>query len=139
MDAAEEKQTAEAIAALDEVCSKASSPTVEAARGKLAQADLLRWTRAMSAKRVAHSEARKLACALMEIEDLRQHGYIGLLSAAERFDPSRDIRFSTYARWWVRAHVTRALERCDWRRRDTSRVSPRSPGRRASLCVAHAT
>ncbi|MFT5679208.1 MAG: RNA polymerase nonessential primary-like sigma factor [Myxococcota bacterium] len=80
------------------------------AQGLLDQADQLRWQFAMSARRVAHSEARKLSCALMEAEDLRQHGYIGLLAAAERFDPERDIRFSTYARWWVRANITRALE-----------------------------
>jgi RNA polymerase nonessential primary-like sigma factor len=80
------------------------------AQGLLEQADQLRWQLAMSARHVAHSEARKLSCALMETEDLRQHGYIGLLSAAERFDPDRDIRFATYARWWVRAHITRALE-----------------------------
>lgn len=80
------------------------------AQGLLDQADQLRWQLAMSARRVAHSEARKLSCALMEVEDLRQHGYMGLLAAAERFDPERDIRFSTYARWWVRANITRALE-----------------------------
>ncbi len=80
------------------------------AQGLLDQADQLRWQLAMSANRVAHSEARKLSCALMEVEDLRQHGYMGLLAAAERFDPERDIRFSTYARWWVRANIPRALE-----------------------------
>jgi len=80
------------------------------ARRHLETAEQLRWTLAMSARQVSRTEARKLACALMDAEDLRQHGYIGLLSAAKRFDPDRGIRFSTYARWWVRAHMTRALE-----------------------------
>ena len=38
-----------------------------------------------------------------------QHGYIGLLKAARRFEPSRGLRFSTYARWWVRAQMQEAL------------------------------
>ena len=53
---------------------------------------------------IAHGEARKLAGPFMDEEDLVQEGYIGLLHAAKRFDPDKGIRFSTYARWWVRAH-----------------------------------
>ncbi len=37
--------------------------------------------------------------------DLVQEGTIGLMEAAARFDPERDLRFSTYASWWVRASV----------------------------------
>ena len=37
--------------------------------------------------------------------DLVQEGHIGLLEAANRFDPSRNIRFSTYATWWIRAAI----------------------------------
>ena len=74
------------------------------------EAETLRWQLAMSAMRIARGEARKLACSLMAEEDLVQEGYIGLLRAARRFDPARGIRFTTYARWWVRAQMTRALE-----------------------------
>jgi RNA polymerase nonessential primary-like sigma factor len=64
----------------------------------------------MSGRRIAHGEARKLAGPFMDEEDLVQEGYIGLLRAAKRFDPDRGIRFSTYARWWVRAQMTRAID-----------------------------
>lgn len=37
--------------------------------------------------------------------DLVQQANIGLMKAADRFDPERDIRFSTYAVWWVRVEV----------------------------------
>jgi len=74
------------------------------------EAEDLRWRLAMSGRRIAHGEARKLAGPFMDEEDLVQEGYIGLLRAAKRFDPDRGIRFSTYARWWVRAQMTRAIE-----------------------------
>ncbi len=37
--------------------------------------------------------------------DLVQEGHIGLLEAAARFDPAREVRFSTYATWWIRASM----------------------------------
>ena len=75
-----------------------------------ADAERLRWELAMSGRRIAHGEARKLMGPFMSEEDLVQEGYIGLLRAAKRFDPDRGIRFSTYARWWVRAQMTRAID-----------------------------
>ena len=80
------------------------------AKGAWAKAESLRWHLAMSGRRIAHGEARKLAGPFMDEEDLVQEGYIGLLRAAKRFDPDRGIRFSTYARWWVRAQMTRAID-----------------------------
>lgn len=41
----------------------------------------------------------------LPIADLIQEGHIGLMEAAARFEPSRDVRFSTYAAWWIRASV----------------------------------
>lgn len=81
-----------------------------AAKAAWAEAEDLRWTLAMSGRRIAHGEARKLMGPFMSEEDLVQEGYIGLLRAAKRFDPERGIRFSTYARWWVRAQMTRAID-----------------------------
>lgn len=81
-----------------------------AAKGAWAEAEAIRWELAMSGRRIAHGEARKLAGPFMDEADLVQEGYIGLLRAAKRFDPDRDIRFSTYARWWVRAQMTRAID-----------------------------
>lgn len=45
----------------------------------------------------------------MPLSDRVQEGNIGLLKAIERFDPERGCRFSTYAAWWIRHAVTRAL------------------------------
>jgi RNA polymerase sigma factor (sigma-70 family) len=73
-------------------------------------ADALRWRLAMSQQRIAFHEARKVAGRFLDRSDLTQEGYLGLLRAAKRFDPDRGLRFSTYARWWVRAQITRAVD-----------------------------
>jgi len=41
----------------------------------------------------------------LSLADLIQEGCIGLMQAAERFEPERIVRFSTYAAWWIRASV----------------------------------
>jgi RNA polymerase sigma factor (sigma-70 family) len=74
------------------------------------EADVLRWKLAMSQQRIAFHEARKVGGRFMDRTDLTQEGYLGLLRAAKRFDPERGLRFSTYARWWVRAQITRAID-----------------------------
>ncbi|MGL4635577.1 MAG: RNA polymerase factor sigma-32 [Beijerinckiaceae bacterium] len=41
----------------------------------------------------------------LAMPDLIQEGHIGLLEAAARFEPDREVRFSTYATWWIRASI----------------------------------
>ena len=45
----------------------------------------------------------------MEMEDLFQEGVIGLTTAIAKFDPERGLKLSTYATWWIRQSMTRAI------------------------------
>lgn len=55
--------------------------------------------------RLVISMASKFRNFGLPMSDLIQEGHVGLLEAAARFEPSREIRFSTYATWWIRASM----------------------------------
>ena len=45
----------------------------------------------------------------LPLSDLIEEGNLGLMRAVKKFDPSRNVRFATYATWWIRQAVSRAL------------------------------
>ncbi len=59
----------------------------------------------MAHMRLVISMASKFRGFGLSMGDLIQEGHVGLLEAAARFEPEREVRFSTYATWWIRASM----------------------------------
>lgn len=95
---------AEKLLAPDEEIELAQKISMGGAEGEIAKERFIK-----SNLRLVVSIAKKYVGRGMPLLDLVQEGNIGLMRAIDKFDYSRGYKFSTYATWWIRQSITRAI------------------------------
>jgi RNA polymerase sigma factor (sigma-70 family) len=89
---------------------RAALTRISKAEGYLAQSVQARNDLANANLRLVVSIAKKSRGVGVSLEDLVCVGNIGLLHACEKYEPWRNLKFSTYASWWIRQQISRYLE-----------------------------